>query len=295
MKGTKKGIFEILQERDQVLIKEYREKKEHVSASSIKKFAKSPLDFLLYKAFPKESTPSMDEGTLVHMMMLEPELIKKHYWVFDDSKKVDELSKEYSNVRGSKKYKEWKAAVYAKNEDKKPISGQLIDKATLAFKVAMLNPDFRAYVTRLRKENLQNEFMFTKTLHLGYPVKGILDMKSDNDIADLKWMADNSDRALTKQFWNEDLGAYLAQGIYSAAYDFKLKTTMLFMNHNGDVRMREVEDHVLRFAYDKFCEILERFDECVNKHGTFIIGRDFWVQPEYRKITIPNWMVQDED
>ena len=200
-----------------------------------------------------DKTEAMNEGNLIHMLMLERHKLEERYWVFDDTKKVEELSKKYKNVRGSKEYKDWRDALFVKHKGKEQISKQLLEKAKTAFKIAMCNKDFLLYLRKIQADGLKHEFKFkTSTLAGGYPVRGIMDMTSNRHIADLKWLSNISDYAINKHYWGEATGVARQQAIYAASYGFGKTTTMIFMGHNGDVRLREVPKEVLEFGYQQY-------------------------------------------
>lgn len=79
------------------------------SYSSASNFLKSPRHFYISRTDPPKQTKAMIEGQQFHMAVLEPELFKETYWIFDDFEKVQELIAGGSKKpRATAEYKRWK-------------------------------------------------------------------------------------------------------------------------------------------------------------------------------------------
>ena len=92
-------------------IEEYHQRDGALSASRLKQMLKSPLHF----KYPPESKAAayFDIGSAVHTLLLEPHLFEKEYFIYDESKRP----KPEQNF-SQKDNKEWKAAIFEKNENK---------------------------------------------------------------------------------------------------------------------------------------------------------------------------------
>ena len=85
---------------------EYHAKKDHMSASALKRIKVSPLHYK--EEPPMKESEALLFGSAYHCYMLEPERFEKEYYVFDDEAKVNELLGEgFKSPRSTKDYKEW--------------------------------------------------------------------------------------------------------------------------------------------------------------------------------------------
>lgn len=90
---------------------------EYVSSSPLKLYKRSPL----HKTVEKDKTDALIFGGAYHCMVLEPEIFFDIYFVFDDREIMQKLSKDFTNIRLSKPYKEFKEDEYLKAEGREII------------------------------------------------------------------------------------------------------------------------------------------------------------------------------
>jgi hypothetical protein len=85
----------------------YHSKNEYISASGIKMIKKSPLHFIEEE---RKETEAMFFGSAYHTFILEENLFKEEYFVFDETDILSILKSEGSlKPRGTNKYKDWEA------------------------------------------------------------------------------------------------------------------------------------------------------------------------------------------
>lgn len=299
-----KDWYEKLKYYDPIIVAEYQKKAAHLSHSSLKKFLDSPMAFLMYKVMPKKSTPSMDGGKLMHMLLLEPEKFKDNYFVLDDRAIVNNLlANGYTDSKGKHKeikspklsapYKEWKANYLSLHEGKTMVELDDLIAAKAALKRMYANGEFVNFLRKLKKRKPEHEIMGEV---LGYPVKMVLDNDTDDFIFDLKYVANNSLRSTTSDFFSEKYFTYVQQGLYASAYNFKKRVVVGYLNHMGDMRLREVPEDVLRFGFATFEGWVKDFDRAINEKKTLLLDSDFHSNEYSNTLHLPQWLeVQDDE
>ena len=78
----------------------------HLSFSSLKCFGENPKAFIDYKLKTITPTPAMVYGSMMHCLVLQPELFEQRYFVLDDAEIVADIGG--AKPRATNKYKDWK-------------------------------------------------------------------------------------------------------------------------------------------------------------------------------------------
>lgn len=297
-----KDWYDRVNHYDKEFIKLYQDKALHISHSSMTKFRESPYNFLINKTTPRDSTASMGVGKMVHMLLFEPKVFSENYFVLDDTEIVERLLKEgYQDAKGkmvtvtkpksTAVYRAWKAEYMKHNEGKEMIEMKDLISAKAALKRMFANRGFADFIRGLKNPKPEHTLMGEVQ---GYPVKMILDNDSDNVIFDLKYVANNSLRGTTNDYWGEKYWTFVQQGLYASYYNFKKKTVIGYLNHMGDIRLREVPVESLRYGAALFNEWVGRFDYCVNELKTFKRDSDFWDPQGTNILHVPHWL-ENED
>jgi hypothetical protein len=121
------------------------------SYSKLKKLKQAPAMVLVQQ----EESNAMNEGTAFHCAVLQPEKFKTDYFIFDDSRIIEEIGG--GNPRATNKYKEWKNSL--PTTDKIIISKELADNFNTARDKVMADP-FIKYL--LKNAVLEQKFTFLK-------------------------------------------------------------------------------------------------------------------------------------
>lgn len=276
---------------DQKYVDFYMEKLGHLSFSSLKRFKESPFTFLKHKVFPSESTKAMDFGSMVHMILFEPELFKTSYYVLDDRKILNGLESKFAKPKSSGDYQKWKKEQLEKAGSKTIVGISDIVTAKAAVKRMVANKEFLELFKRLRSGKKEHSVISNVN---GYPVKKILDIDGDDLLFDLKVVNDNSLRSTTNAYWGEQQLTWVQQGLYAQHYDFKKPVVIGYLNHDGDIRLRPVPTDELKRGFAEFSQWLYSFDTCLRTTRTFLHDSNYWIDANQNLLSAPYW-IADKD
>lgn len=251
------------------LIEELNNKSHRMSFYPLAKFMESPRAFINYRTKEKsEPTDDMKLGQVYENLVLRDEL--GDFFIFDDTKKVAELSKKYSNPRNTKKYKEWKAEQLEGRKPSEIISQELYDTADNMRQRLWHHPYWKHYLQdKISETNKEVEW----EVH-GIKFKGYIDAFGPF-VIDLKKV---QDAAIRKLRWTINDRQYLIQlamygdatGIndgYIVATDAKCEV--------GIVRENDLSTYINRYHY-----YVEKFVECCER-GAWNQGQEFWTENGY--------------
>ena len=157
-----------------------------VSNSSLSHFAKSPAHYQHYVLNGMSDTPSMKFGRLYHMAILEREMVKENYIVFNDAKRPNPKMTMAANVN-----KEWKAQIESEAEKtgKELISKDDADKVNAMFKVIFADPYAREMIQA--KGETEKAYFWTDE-ETGIEMKCKVDKEYLPIVPDLKTTTDAS-------------------------------------------------------------------------------------------------------
>lgn len=221
------------------------------------------LDFLKYRDGEFKPSPSMQYGSLVDCLLLEPELFEKNYTIIEgnlNTKKNKELKEqagsENKNIVKIEDYESAQRVVVCIN--KSGVAKYLLNtsKKQISFLIEgyHLSPSF---------ENIN--------------IKGRYDILSSDVIGDLKTCADPSPEGFGKAFVN--FGYYVQAGVYTEAYKTitgdELPFIFLCVSNDKskypDVHIYEIEyhdDELIR-GREEFrlaCERISMFSDDINEY-----------------------------
>lgn len=102
---------------------EYHADTSRISKSGVELINRSPAHYwekyLNPNSQARKETNAFAVGTASHTLILEPHLFDRDYFLFDDSKKCDEIGGK--NPRATSKYKAWKSLMEASHPTKTPL------------------------------------------------------------------------------------------------------------------------------------------------------------------------------
>ncbi len=287
-------IYKTCKDSEYDILDAYKAKKSHLSHSSLSKFRSSPFEFLMYKSIDRPKTKALSDGSMMHMLLLEPEKFSKGYYVVDDDVICKTIAGEHWESKGKRprstaKYKEWIAAYENKYQGMERVDIVQLKNLQASIDRALdSNLTFKDLIRKLRQDGKAENAMIKDIK--GYPVKAILDIDHPDFIADLKFVSNNSLQSTYRDYWGEKYWTWVQQGLYASLYDFKKKHFLLYMNHQGDVAVRSVPVAALQRGHQEFLYWLEKFDYCINDLGRLNLDSSFWQNQNSHDLILPQWI-----
>jgi PDDEXK-like domain of unknown function (DUF3799) len=225
-----------------------------LSFSSLKAFLQSPKHFYRYKT-DKKSTDAMQEGSIFHESILEPEVFAKKYFVLDDSGICAEIGG--AKPRSTTRYKEWMDQELGRHE------GQImISQDDYNIYMAMGNYLRQCSATKNLLGNLEATEKPFSMNYEGFMINGKIDGVGPDYIIDLKKVADAS---FQKVKWLIRDMQYDMQGaIYSLAEN-KEKYYLVFIDSSCNVTVVKLCSETLQAGVAKFDGAVNEFRRCVEE------------------------------
>lgn len=248
------------------LIKRVKSGEEKLSYSSISQFKKSPRSFIDYKMGKKEQTDAMKLGSLVHCLILTPQLFESKYFVFDDTEKVTEIGG--GNPRATNAYKKWKTEQLALVGDKDPISKTEFDQASLMANSVLNNSASKPILEKCPNRETPMSFEMN-----GLNIICFLDAHGNECILDIKICADADPRKFQKTILYD--GYYLQGGVYELAVGELKPYYIVAVDRTGAVSVHLLMDSLLEHGMTEFERLTREFVACVDNN-------DFHQSYEYR-------------
>jgi exodeoxyribonuclease VIII len=169
-------------------------KRDYLSASALKAFAKSPNHYLEYVTAERTTTPALLLGSLVHCMILEPSEVEKRYVVEPE---VD---------RRTKVGKEQYTAFLSTCEGKETVKQDVFDTA-LKMQIAVTQTAAPIFQTPGKAE------VETRGEIGGFPFLAYLDYETERSVFDVKTTQDASPAAFQREAYN--YGYHLQGAVYT--------------------------------------------------------------------------------
>jgi len=174
---------------------------ERLSNTSLSEFKRSPLHYLHYKDNKSEPTDAMRFGAAMHCYILQNNIFKDEYFVFDPSGKPVQ-NKDFRNNEN----KMWMDAELLKSKDKTVIS--LNDLTTIQNMNESLLKHKPAMELMEQLETMEESINWINQ-NYDIPMTGKLDGKAPSFTLDLKSCDNASNEQFTKDAFNKD---YTRQG-----------------------------------------------------------------------------------
>lgn len=255
------------------LIQRIEEGDMHLSYSSIKQFMRSPRHFISYKMKEFKPTAAMNEGTLVDMLLTEPENVHTTFGVIPEN--CNKSSKEglanFADFLGIP-VPDWKSRTIAIDGAIEASGKTYIDQAVwdkchnIADKVCT-NPA-SAWILKNGEEK-QYPVNFEA---FGWKWRGKMDLYCPEFfIADLKKTADADPYRFHRQVRN------LKYDLQAAIYNHGLNVPYFLVAYDNDaaVSVTELKQSAMEQAWNNLARVMEKFNECVAM-GEWHKSYDFW-------------------
>lgn len=261
-------ILEDRQSKIDQLISDLMDGVKPLSFSSLKAFKNSPADFIDYVFKEKKTTDAMLLGTLIHCLVLEPDMFEERYAIMDDTDIMNQLA-DSGNPRNTKIYKEWKAnflatcigetITFKMAQQAQIIAGNIIHNRA-AKKVLNLCPN--------REQKIEWQYK-------NFGFRGYYDLGGEKIRADIKKVPDASPRAaqatIIKMWYHGQAAMYLtAEGV-------KLPFYIICADAKGGVSVHKIDKSLIEQGLEDYAKLVDKFNECLLKEN-FNQSYDFWAE-----------------
>ena len=237
----------------------------YLSYSAISNFKESPKSFIDYKLKTKEPTDAMVFGTLVHCLILEPDLFEQRYFVIDDAEQIAIIGG--AKPRATNAYKEW-----FKVESSKAEGRIIVEPAdyTAAKIMAMTVRTNRAAAMQLKKVTEKEKSIEWELKNFKF--RGIID--GDGEIViDLKTCADASPRKFQRSIVEMDY--HIQAALYLKGLGEVKPYYIIAVDKSGGVSVHLLSETLIEHAFKEIDFLLDKFNECIINE-TFDNSFDFW-------------------
>ena len=240
-----------------------------LSYSSLKEFSKSPSHYINYVFSKREPSKEMNMGSLIHLLLLQPDEFSKQFAV---SPSVDRRT-----AVGKEKYNEF----VAQSEGKSVVSEEELELANQICSRLLSNGSVKTYIDSCTAYEQE----WKADIH-GLPFRGFIDGKADEYTIEIKTTSDASPDAFIRDFYNRKYHIqaalyYLATGLMpiyivietKAPYNFFIAN--IHLDYIG-LGLKEVED------------LANKFKECMTL-SAWNTGYEF-MQDAPIVIKAPSWV-----
>jgi hypothetical protein len=231
-------------------------KERPLSYSSIKEFQKSPRHYLEY--INKQRTPPTDAmklGSMVHCMILQPNLFNEQFVIAPDVNKRTNAGKE-----------EW-AAFCSQHADKTVVSNEDYEHASRLASGAMANPTIESLV--------KNCYDFEQEWRAnidGLPYRGFYDGIADEYVLEIKTTSDGLPRSVMNDFikrkYHVQAGLYNLVSQKQVVYII-IETSEPYLSYSAPA-----SDQFLELGLSDLSKANKKFMECLEA-GDFSGGYDY--------------------
>ncbi len=233
------------------------------SHSALKHFERSPLHYKYYRDHPPTSTPALIFGNLFHCLVLEPKKALERYWTLDDSERPFPES-----TYAKKENKLWKEEQLIANEGKIIMSSEDMAKTKL-MRDAVLNDPISGPLIKATGNEFEKKIKWKES---GVPCSGILDIRNDLFLADLK-TCQNADpdefkRDIVKYKYFRQGAMYLA-GEKFGRFDYEEKKPFFFIavekTEPFGVSVIKLSDEFISEGLINYRPLLKSLKVCIDK------------------------------
>lgn len=235
-----------------MLINQIRAGEVKLSYTAMSKFRESPRSFIDYKMKPKEQTPDMLKGSILHAMVLEPDTVADKY--ITDGEIVQQLRDEGSaSPRATKKYKEWLAS-----QTVEIVSQDIYDSCRRMADAVLENSASKHVLSLISETEVKIEFT-----HNGLQFIGFLDGKG-KVVIDLKKCKDANPDKFRRDIANN--GYWLQGGVYMVGLGEVLPYYLIAVDESCGVSVHELEDTYVEYGMEVFDRLTLDFIDCMDKN-----------------------------
>lgn len=259
---------------------------DHLSFSSLCAFHDSPRTFIEYKTGQKVTTDAMIYGSMVHCLVLQPELFESRYFAIDDTNIIEQIGG--AKPRATTKYKDWLMEKKMECGERQMIDTSDYYHAIRISKNVKENKASKKLLDRCpdREKGIEWEFN-------NFKFKGFIDADGDEDIFDLKTTTDAEPRIFHR---NLVYDLYHMQGaMYVLAEKLKLGKAKRFhhiaVDKKGGISVHELDRRLLEAGLSEYKRLISGFNQCILEER-WNENYDFWAE-RFDGIYVaekPGWM-----
>lgn len=239
-----------------------------LSYSSLSNFKSSPREFIDYKLKVVKQTDAMAFGSMVHCLILEPEDFSNRYFVLEDAEICASIGG--AMPRGTKAYKEWKAAQIEAAEGKTIITQQDYQDA---YYMALNVTHNRAAGKILRLATAHEKPIEWEMKNFKF--RGIIDGEGEDVVFDLKTCADASPKKFQRDIISMDY--YLQAALYLKGIGKMKRYFIIAIDKNNGVSVHQLSDSLIEHGINEVESLLDKFNECILT-DEFDTSYDFWAE-----------------
>ena len=248
-------------------------KERPLSYSSLKEFSKSPAHYINYLNKPRETTPALQFGSLLHCLLLEPQEFKNSYAVspkFDMRKTAD---------------KEAYAIFQAENEGKELVSETLLAEVNELAEIVKNNEVWRVAVDGASFEQKDTIEIYD------LPFVRIRDIVKGDGTIDVKTVQSGQIDDVVRDFYNHKY--YIQAAIYGEPFSFYVveKSAPFY---NGLIGASQ---EFLDYGKRELERLCLGFNHCLSNPELFSKGYEFWYEMEGIKpiVKLPKLAINVKD
>lgn len=244
-------------------------KERPLSYSSLKEFSKSPRHYVSYLNKRTEATPAMMYGSMVHCLLLTPELFDKQFAVMGA---VDRRTKD-----GKIAYEEFVKSA----EGKDVVTEQDYREVKQLTDYLMTFP----YIEKVIKDCYDKEFHWESD-NKGLPIHGYFDGVAKDYVLEIKTTQDANPKTIINDFYNRMY--HLQAGMYNYATGKPIKYLIIETKAPNCFYLADADSMYVDFGKHKMNSLLKSFKECMD-NNTWDMSYDFHTGGDIN-ISLPSWV-----
>lgn len=238
-----------------------------LSYSSLSAFKGSPKEFIDYKLKQRVTTDAMIYGSMVHCLVLQPELFETRYLAIDDSEIC--LSIGRANPRATKVYKEWYDQQLQQAGDRTLVDTDDYKNAQIVAWNVKTNRASRKVLGLCPDREKPIEWDFQN-----FHFKGFMDGCGSKAIFDLKTCPDADRNKFQRDIINNSYYLQAAMYLYGSGAGVQ-EYYIIAADKVGGISVHLLDVHLLEYGMKEYEYLLERFNECILS-DRFDESHDFW-------------------
>jgi hypothetical protein len=239
---------------------------DHLSYSSISAFKNSPRTFIDYKLGVKEETESMQYGSMLHCLVLEPDDFFNRYHTIQDGDICNQIGG--AKPRATKAYKEWYQEAVGKAGDKQIVENNDYVAAKIAAENIRTNRASAKILNMAIEKEKALEWEFKN-----FKFKGFIDGDGEKIIFDLKTCTDASPQKFQREIVQR--GYYMQAAMYLCGLGQVKDSYIIACDRKNGISVHKLEGKLIEHGATEFNEILDKFNHCILTDA-FDQSHDFW-------------------
>lgn len=227
---------------------------DHLSYSSISAFKNSPRTFIDYKLGVKDDTDSMQYGSMLHCLVLEPDDFFNRYHIIEDLEIFNQIGG--AKPRATKAYKEWYQDAVGKAGEKQIVETNDYLSAKIAAENIRTNRASAKILNMATEREKPLDWEFKN-----FKFKGFIDGDGERLIFDLKTCTDASPQKFQREIMQR--GYYMQAAMYLCGLGQVKDCYIIACDRKNGVSVHKMESKLIEHGATEFNEILDKFNHCI--------------------------------